>query len=70
METYKVTGSFCLEIEDVESEEKAKQAALEQLSDCFRYYPAETALNVKVEKEKNKGVKGVRYQTNSGAPMG
>ena len=50
MPNFKVTGGFCLEIEDVENEEEAKKTALEQLSDCFRYYPFETALNVKTEK--------------------
>lgn len=50
MENFKVTGRFCLEIEDVENEEQAKAAALEQLSDCFRHYSAETALDIKVEK--------------------
>ena len=49
MPNYKVTGGFCLEIEDVESEEAAKKTALDQLADCFRYYPFETALDVKAE---------------------
>lgn len=49
MPNYKVTGGFCLEIEDVETEEEAKKAALDQLADCFRYYSFDTALNVKTE---------------------
>ncbi len=49
MPNFKVTGSFCLEIEDVENEEQAKDAALEQLNDCYRYLSLETALDVKAE---------------------
>ena len=49
MPNFKVTGGFCLEIEDVENEEEAKKAALDQLSDCFRYYPFETTLDIKAE---------------------
>lgn len=52
MPNFKVTGGFCLEIEDVEDKDEAKKAALDQLSDCFRYYPFETALAVKVEEIK------------------
>jgi hypothetical protein len=50
MPNFKVSGGFCLEIEDVDSEEEAKKEAFDQLADCFRYYPWETALNVKAEK--------------------
>jgi hypothetical protein len=49
MPNYKVKGHFELEIEDVATPEEAKQEALSQLADCMIHYPAETALDVKVE---------------------
>jgi len=49
---FKVTGSFCLEIEDVESEEDAKAAAFEQLANCLLYQPFDAAFEVKAEKIK------------------
>jgi len=52
MPNFKVTGSFCLDIEDVESEEDAKNAAFEQLSSCLIYQPFDVAFEVKAEEIK------------------
>ena len=52
MPNFKVTGSFCLEIEDVESEEDAKMAAFDQIADCLLHYPFEAAFTVKAEEIK------------------
>ena len=49
MPNYKVTGGFCLEIEDAVSEDEAKDEALEQLLDSTRYLSLEAALDVKAE---------------------
>lgn len=52
MPNFKVTGSFCLEIKEVESEEDAKAAAFEQIGDCLLHWPFEAAFNVKAEEIK------------------
>jgi len=52
MPNFKVTGSFCLEIEDVETQEDAKNAAFEQLSNCLLYQPFDAAFEVKAEEIK------------------
>ena len=52
MPKLKVRGGFCLEIEDVESEEDAKAAAFEQIGNCLEHLPFEAAFEVKVEQVK------------------
>ncbi|HEX9897311.1 MAG TPA: hypothetical protein VGA85_06610 [Dehalococcoidales bacterium] len=49
MTTWKVTGHFCLEIDYVDTEKEAREAALEQLSDALVHLSFEDAFEVKAE---------------------
>jgi hypothetical protein len=49
MPTWKVTGHFCLEIEDVETEQEAKEQAIEQLGDAYIHLSFEDVFEVKAE---------------------
>jgi hypothetical protein len=50
MPTWKVRGHFYLVIEDAETEQDAKDVAIEQIGDALVHLSFEDALEVKVER--------------------
>ena len=51
MPNFKVTGSFCLDIENAEDAQDAIDQTMEQLQDAERYLSLEAAFDIKVERQ-------------------